>query len=132
MGARGLIWGCLIGVPVGCCLGLPIFIVGGLIGLIWGGGIGARVGLLTGLLMGIVTLRFFYPLKIEQIEQYKRICWLVCAPFAGICTYVFISGGFSPVFYLIPAILAAVAAVPLSQNLAGWYIRYQAQVDVPE
>jgi hypothetical protein len=125
MGVRGLIWGGAVGMFAGFCFGLPVFIIGGIIGLIWGGGMGARVGLTTGLLMAFITYRYFYPLKVDEAEHYILICRLACPTLAAASTVIFavLSSGSMSYLYMLPAILAAVAALPLSQSFIRWYMQ---------
>lgn len=125
MAWRGLVWGVLTGALIGFCLGVPVFVIGGLIGFIWGGGVGARVGLTTAAATSVITLRWYYPLKCEQNNNYALMMGWVCPGAAGLSAFVWTNWtyGAGGGFYLavLPSILAAVCAVPLSRWLTRWY-----------
>ena len=127
---HGAIYGAGIGTLFGCAFGLPLMIFGGLlvilIGLGVGFGLGLTLGAVNGFFAGIITLRFFYPLR--DIRRYRLVITLICviipaavAPFVlqwvwfGHFSWSLQSGWF------IFALMAMIAGLFVSHWLTTWY-----------
>ncbi len=120
--------------PTGITAFVLLVLFGAIMGVLFGLPIGLLVGILDGLLIGIVTRVLFYPLR--HVRAYRWTVVLVSAVFTGIATWF----GFMQIelflemmarsesdfnrlviFFLVPALIASVAAAFISRSIARWY-----------
>ncbi len=120
--------------PTGITAIVLLVLFGAIMGVLSGLPVGLLVGIFDGLLIGIVTRVLFYPLK--HVGAYRWTLALVSAMFTGIVAWF----GFMQIasflekmdrseadfsrlviFFLVPALVAGVAAAFISGSIARWY-----------
>jgi ABC-type transport system involved in cytochrome c biogenesis permease subunit len=88
-------------------------------GLVLGGGLG--------MLLGLVTVVFFFP-RVQPL-RYRLIAMLLCVPLSTILTYRWLSSEFnSPIgdntYLIFLTGLGVVASLYVSQRIADWYLAF--------
>jgi eukaryotic-like serine/threonine-protein kinase len=124
--------GPLYGLGLGAILGTVFYpVIGTLYGLFFGGVTGTILGIPLGALVGWISYQFFHPLTNPNRYRWTLfiVCWVASEIGATICL-VLINGTWavgdydlsSVVFFQIPALIAAGAAIYAGQGFADRYI----------